>query len=157
MSTFPVNLDDIDKKILNYLQVDGKLTAKNLADKISLTQTPVYERIRKLERLGVIKNYVALIDPLSVNKELLVFMNLTLKEHGIGTRELLIKEVRMLPEVVELFHTSGVYDFVAKVRVADVQEYRDFLVEKLGRINNIKDIVSHMVLDEIIHSTKIPV
>ncbi len=157
MSTFPINLDKVDVEILNYLQEDGKLTAKNLADKIGLTQTPVYERIRKLERLGVIKKYVAIVAPESVGKDLVIFMNLTLREHGVGKREKFLQDVSDLQEVVELYHTSGLYDFMAKVRVEDVHEYRNFLVEKVGKIDNVKDIVSHMVLEELKHSTKIPI
>lgn len=150
-----VNLDDNDKLILNFLQEDGKLTAKHLADKIGLTQTPVYERIRKLERIGVIDKYVALVNPESVSRELIVFMNLTLKDHGVGQRERFLDKVSDLSEVVELYHTSGVNDFMAKVRVADVREYKDFLVEKMGKIDNVKDVVSHIVLDEIKRTTKI--
>ncbi|MFT5513846.1 MAG: Lrp/AsnC family leucine-responsive transcriptional regulator, partial [Bacteroidia bacterium] len=146
MSESVINLDDIDKLILNFLQDDGKLTAKLLAEKIGLTQTPVYERIRKLERLGVIRKYVALINPESVSKELVIFMNLTLKDHGIGLRDRFLEKVSALPEVTELYHTSGVYDFLAKVRVRDVHEYKDFLVEKMGKIDNVKDVVSHVVL-----------
>ncbi|MFT7592389.1 MAG: Lrp/AsnC family leucine-responsive transcriptional regulator [bacterium] len=155
MSESVINLDDIDKLILNFLQDDGKLTAKLLAEKIGLTQTPVYERIRKLERLGVIRKYVALINPESVSKELVIFMNLTLKDHGIGLRDRFLEKVSALPEVTELYHTSGVYDFLAKVRVRDVHEYKDFLVEKMGKIDNVKDVVSHVVLEEIKRSTKI--
>jgi Lrp/AsnC family transcriptional regulator, leucine-responsive regulatory protein len=157
MTQSTITLDEVDRLILNLLQDDGKLTAKHLADKIGLTQTPVYERIRKLERLGVIRKYVALVDPQKVYKELVVFMNLTLREHGEGKRERFLEKIAALPEVVEMYHTSGVYDFMAKVRVSDVHEYRDFLVEKMGKIDNVKDIVSHMVLEEIKRSTKIEV
>ncbi len=148
-------LDETDKKILNLLQSDGKLTAKNLADSIGLTQTPVYERIRKLERLGIIDKYVALVNPSLLNKDLVVFMNITIKEHVAGSREKLVAALTDINEVTELYHTSGRYDFMAKVRVADVKDYRDFLVEKVGKIDNIKDITSHMVLDDIKTSTKI--
>ena len=157
MGESPINLDAVDVKILNYLQDDGKLTAKHLADLIGLTQTPVYERIRKLERLGVIKKYVAIVSPERVGKDLVVFMNLTLREQSIGSRDKFLGELSALPEVIELYHTSGLFDFMAKVRVADVHEYRNFLVGKVGKIDNIKDVVSHMVLEEIKHSTKIPV
>lgn len=157
MSEFPINTDKVDRDILNYLQDDGKLTAKHLADKIGLTQTPVYERIRKLERLGVIKKYVALVSPEAVGKDLVVFMNLTLRDHSTEKREVFLNKIAALPEVVEFYHTSGLYDFMAKVRVGDVQGYRDFLVEKVGKLDNVKDVVSHMVLEEIKHSTKIPV
>lgn len=157
MQSYPVTLDKVDIEILNYLQEDGKLTAKHLADKIGLTQTPVYERIRKLERIGVIKKYVALVAPESVGKELVVFLNMTLREHGTDKRDKFLERLAQLPEVIELYHTSGLYDFMAKVRVGDVHEYRNFLVEKIGKLENVKDVVSHMVLEEIKHTTKIPV
>jgi len=155
MSSGSIQLDAIDRHILNLLQNDGKLTAKHIADKIGLTQTPVYERIRKLERNGVIRGYVALLDPKLVDKELVVFMNITLRQHGEGLRETFIKEMSQLPELVELYQTSGTYDFLAKVRIQDVLEFRNFLVEKVGRVGNIKDVDSHVVLEEIKQSTMI--
>mgnify|MGYP001479214297 CR=1 FL=1 len=155
MGSGSIQLDEIDKRILNLLQDDGKLTAKHIADKIGLTQTPVYERIRKLERNGVIRGYVALLDPEMVKKDLVVFVNLTLQQHGEGKRENFIQNITDLPEVIELYQTSGTYDFMAKVRVEDVLEFRNFLVEKIGKIPNVKDVVSHVVLEEVKHSTTI--
>ncbi|MFT5723276.1 MAG: Lrp/AsnC family leucine-responsive transcriptional regulator [Bacteroidia bacterium] len=148
-------VDELDLKILKLLQSDAKLTAKNLGDKIALSQTPVYERIKRLERNGVIKKYVALLEPEKLDKGLVVFMNITISEHRIGSREEVIEKIQKLDEVSELYHTSGQYDFVAKIRVAKVSDYRDFLVEKMSLIDNIKDIVSHIVLDEIKYSTSI--
>jgi Lrp/AsnC family transcriptional regulator, leucine-responsive regulatory protein len=148
-------VDEMDLKILKLLQSDAKLTAKNLGDKIALSQTPVYERIKKLERNGVIKKYVALLDPDKLNKSLVVFMNITILEHRIGSREDVINQITSLKEVTELFHTSGQFDFVAKVRVSKVSDYRDFLVEKMTSIENIKNIESHIVLEEIKYSTSL--
>lgn len=156
MSNLPSFLDDIDIQILEYLQRDGKLTAKNLADQINLTQTPVYERVKKLERNGVIRKYVALLDSDVLNKSLVVFMNITIREHGAEMRGSLVDFLQSLPEVVELYHTSGRYDFMAKVRVGDVKEYRDFLVNKMASSDNIKDIVSHIVLEDIKYTTELP-
>ena len=146
-------VDELDLKILKLLQSDAKLTAKNLWDKIALSQTPVYERIKKLEKNGVIKKYVALLEPEKLDRGLIVFMNITIGEHKIGGREELIETISQLDEVIELFHTSGQFDFVAKVRVSNVASYRDFLVQKMSMIDNIKNIVSHMVLEEIKYST----
>ncbi|MFT5513845.1 MAG: DNA-binding Lrp family transcriptional regulator [Bacteroidia bacterium] len=148
-------VDDLDLKILKLLQSDAKLTAKNLGDRIALSQTPVYERIKKLERNGVIKKYVALLEPKKLNKSLVVFMNITIREHAIGSRDLAIQQITSLDEVTEFFHTSGQFDFVAKVRVSKVSDYRDFLVEKMTIIDNIKKIESHIVLEEIKYSTSL--
>lgn len=146
-------VDELDLKILKLLQSDAKLTAKNLGDKIALSQTPVYERIKKLEKNGVIKKYVALLEPEKLDRGLIVFMNITIGEHKVGSRDELIETISNLDEVIELFHTSGQFDFVAKVRVSNVSAYRDFLVQKMSMIDNIKNIVSHMVLEEIKYST----
>ena len=123
--------------------------------KIALSQTPVYERIKKLERNGVIKKYVAILEPEKLDKSLVVFMNITILEHRVGSREEVIDQLSELHEINELFQTSGQYDFMAKVRVSKVSDYRDFLVEKMAAINNIKNIESHIVLEEIKYSTSL--
>ena len=148
-------VDELDLKILKLLQGDAKLTAKNLGDKIALSQTPVYERIKKLERNGVIKKYVAILEPEKLDKSLVVFMNITILEHRVGSREEVINQLSELEEITELFQTSGQYDFMAKVRVSKVSDYRDFLVERMASINNIKNIESHIVLEEIKYSTSL--
>ena len=86
-------VDELDLKILKLLQGDAKLTAKNLGDKIALSQTPVYERIKKLERNGVIKKYVAILEPEKLDKSLVVFMNITILEHRVGSREEVINQL----------------------------------------------------------------
>jgi len=148
-------MDQIDIKILEYLQTDAKITAKDLAARLSLSATPVYERIRKLEKQGIIKRYVAILDPEMLDKSLVVFLNLTIKEHNMDARSLLLKKLTDLNEITELYHTSGTYDFVAKVRFANVKEYKEFLVNKVASIENISDIESHIVLEEIKHSTQV--
>jgi len=148
-------MDGFDKKILDFLQKDAKLTAKELSNRLSLSQTPIYERIKKLEKLGVIKDYVAILDADTVNKGLMVFMNITIKEHGHKSRKKFIDEISKLKEVAELYHTSGSYDFLAKVRFANVKEYRDFLVNHIAIVENISDIDSQIVLEEIKASTYI--
>ncbi len=138
--------------VLFYAMVLEKIYLKV---KIALSQTPVYERIKKLERNGVIKKYVAILEPEKLDKSLVVFMNITILEHRVGSREEVIDQLSELHEITELFQTSGQYDFMAKVRVSKVSDYRDFLVEKMAAINNIKNIESHIVLDEIKYSTSL--
>ena len=148
-------LDEVDLKILNLLQNDAKLTAKTLSDRIALSQTPVYERIKKLEKSGVIKKYVALLEPELLGKNLVIFMNIATADHTEATRRELVEELNEYPEVSELYFTSGQFDFVAKVRVSSVADYRDFLVNKITNNPNIKSIVSQVVLEEMKYSTSI--
>ena len=144
-------MDEYDMKILDFLQIDAKLTAKELASKLSLSQTPIYERIKKLEKSGAIKGYVAILNANVVNKNLIVFMNITIKEHGNVKRNKFIKDISKLKDVSELYHTSGAYDFLAKVRFSNVREYRDFLVNHIAQQENISDIDNqHKNIEKII-------
>jgi Lrp/AsnC family leucine-responsive transcriptional regulator len=151
-----MKLDQTDIKILEFLQNDANLTAKELSAKLSLSSTPIYERIRKLEKAGIIQKYVALLDPVQLNKHVMVFINITIKEHHKDKRQAFLDKLLKLEQVLELYHTSGSHDFKAKVRFDNIREYRDFLVDKLAPIENIADIDSQIVLDEIKYTTEIP-
>jgi len=148
-------MDDFDKKILDFLQKNAKLTAKEMASKLSLSQTPIYERVKKLEKMGIIKNYVAILDGEVINKSFMVFMNITIKEHNYESRKKFIEDIVALKDVSELYHTSGTFDFLAKVRFTNIKEYRDFLVNQIATVDNISDIDSQIVLEEIKASTYI--
>ena len=148
-------MDATDKKILEILQVNAMITAKEMAQKLSLTTTPIYERIKKLQKSGIIKQYVALLDANLVGKSILVFMNITIKDHHSDKRNEFVKEIKRLDSVIEFYHTSGSFDFLAKVRFSDIKNFRDFLVNDVASIHNISDIESQIVLEEIKYSTKI--
>ena len=148
-------MDEYDKKILDFLQKNANLTAKELSNNLSLSQTPIYKRIRKLEKIGVIKDYVAIIDGEKVNKGFIVFMNITINDHSFNSRKKFIDKISSLKDVSELYHTSGQYDFLAKVRFSNVKKYRDFLVNNIATVENINDIDSQIVLEEIKASTLI--
>ena len=148
-------MDNFDKKILDFLQKNAKLTAKEMASKLSLSQTPIYERVKKLEKTGIIKSYVAILDGEAINKSFMVFMNITIKEHNYESRKKFIDDISALKDLSELYHTSGTFDFLAKVRFANIKEYRDFLVNQIATVDNISDIDSQIVLEEIKSSTYI--
>lgn len=137
------------------LQENSGRTAKEMAAELSLTTTPVYERIKKLEKAGFIKRYVALLNTDLLNKQIIVFMNITIKDHHKEARDEFVRSLEALDEVSEFYHTSGSFDFLAKVRFANIKVYRDFLVNKVAAIRNISDIDSQIVLEEIKYSTKI--
>ncbi len=148
-------MNPIDVKILDMLQTNSGRTAKEMATELSLTTTPVYERIKKLEKAGYIKQYVALLNTDLLNKNIIVFMNMTIKDHYKEARDEFVKSMESLDEVSEFYHTSGSFDFVAKVRFGNIKEYRDFLVNKVAAIRNINDIDSQIVLEEIKYTTKV--
>lgn len=151
------NLDATDLRILRLLQHQAKVTNKEVAAELGLTASPVYERIRKLERTGVIRRYVALIDREQLGLRLLVFCNVSIKEH---TRPYILqfeREIQTLPEVLECFHTAGGFDYLLKIVVPDMNAYQQFLVQKLAALENIGRVQSSFVMDEIKHDTQIPI
>lgn len=137
------------------LQTNSGRTAKEMATELSLTTTPVYERIKKLEKAGYIKQYVALLNTDLLDKNIIVFMNITIKDHHKEARDLFVKSMEALDEISEFYQTSGNFDFLAKVRFSTIKDYRHFLANKVSSIRNISGIDSQIVLEEIKHSTKV--
>jgi Lrp/AsnC family transcriptional regulator, leucine-responsive regulatory protein len=150
-------LDDTDRKILKLLQENALLTTKELAAQLNLSYTPVYERIRKLEREGVIKKYAALVNREKIGKNLVAFCNISLKEHSRANGEKFVKAVLSFEEVTECYNISGGYDFMLKVVVQDMPEYQRFLMEKLGILDSIGNTHSIFVMSEIKHETALNV
>ena len=105
-------MDRTDKKILNILQENALMTAKELAEKLSISSSPIYGRIRKLQDSGIIKQYVALLDADLLNKNIIVFMNITIKDHHSDKRNEFVAQMEKLEPVMEFYHTSGSFDFL---------------------------------------------
>ena len=150
-------MDSIDKKLLQLLQTDAKKTTKELALKLNLSVTAVYERIKKLEREGIIEKYVALINRLKVEKGFVVFCHLKLIQH---TREFVTtfeKEITQLKEVIECHHVSGDYDYILKIAVKDMEAYREFLVSKLTTLEHMGITHSTFMISEVKNTTLIEV
>jgi Lrp/AsnC family leucine-responsive transcriptional regulator len=148
-------MDSIDKKLLILLQKDSKKTTKELSLILNLSVTAVYERIKKLEREGFIKNYVALINRSKVGKSFIVFCHIKLIQH---TREFLTKfesQVVKLSEILECHHVSGDYDYILKIAVRDMEEYREFLVTKLTTLEHIGSTHSTFMISEVKNTTVI--
>jgi Lrp/AsnC family transcriptional regulator, leucine-responsive regulatory protein len=150
-------LDAIDKKLLGFLQQDCKQTNKELSNKLNLSVTAVYERIKKLEKEGIINNYVALVKKEKVNKAFVAFCHIKLIQHS---QEYVVKferEVTNIDEVLECYHISGDYDYLLKVLVKDMEAFREFMVNKLTNINHIGSTHSMFVISEVKHTTAINV
>lgn len=151
-----LDLDLIDCKLLEILQQNGKLTTKEIAQQVHLSPTPVYERIRRLEREGVIKKYVAIVEAEKVGKGLIVFCNVTLKEHTKEIGNQFVQDITSLKEVTECYNISGDYDFMLKVMVKDMKHYQDFVINDLGSVKNIGSAHSTFVMGVIKHTYAIP-
>ncbi|MEP0368352.1 MAG: Lrp/AsnC family transcriptional regulator [Cyclobacteriaceae bacterium] len=146
-------LDETDKKILNILQKDARITTKALADKLGLTTTPVFERIKRLEKNKVIDKYVALLDQRSIDRKLIVFISISIKNHTRSYLETFTKEMESIPEVMEVYHIAGNYDFLVKVMMKDMEAYQKFILTRLSVINNIDHVQSSFVLSKNKYST----
>lgn len=152
-----MELDKTDKKLLYFLQEDSKQTTKELANKLDLSVTAVYERIKKLEKQGIISKYVAIINKQKVEKNFIVLCHVKLIQHK---KEYVINfenEVMNLHEVTECFHVSGDYDYILKICVKDMDEYRNFMVTKLTTLQHIGSTHSSFMIAEVKNTTTIEV
>jgi Lrp/AsnC family leucine-responsive transcriptional regulator len=150
-----MTFDAIDKKLLHFLQTDSKQTNKELSNKLNLSVTAVYERIKKLENQGVISKYVALVKKEKVEKSFVAFCHIKLIQHTQDYVVKFEKEVANLVEVMECYHISGDYDYLLKVIVEDMEAFREFMVNKLTSINHIGSTHSMFVINEVKHTTAI--
>lgn len=142
-------LDEIDLQILKTLQRNAKLTTKELAEAVHLTPTPVFERQKRLEKHGYIKKYVAVLDPEKLGQGLQVYCKVKLKQINHEIADAFVRKIQRIPEVTECYNTSGSYDYLLKVRAHDMKQYQEFVLNKLGDIENISAIESTFVMSEI--------
>lgn len=150
-----MQLDVIDKKLINLLQNNSKQTTKQLSIALNLSVTAVYERIKKLEKEGVIEKYVAIIDKNKIEKSFLVFCHVKLIQHTKENVSTFEREILKLEEVSECFHVSGEYDYILKVYVKDMEQYRTFMVTKLTAIKYIGSTHSTFAIEKVKNTTAI--
>ena len=143
-------MDAIDKKLLELLQNDTKKTTAALSLILNLSVTAVYERIKKLEREGIIDKYVALLNRNKINKGFVVFCHLKLLQH---TKEFINQFEKEVVKLDEGFHVSGDYDYILKICVKDMEEYREFMVTKLTTLNHIGSTHSTFMIGEVKNTT----
>lgn len=152
-----MNLDTIDNKLLALLQENSKKTNKELSVKLGLSITAVYERIRKLERAGVISKYVALVKPEKVERSFTAFCQIKLVQHTKGNVTRFEAQVAQLSEVLEVFHVSGEYDYILKVLVKDMESYRNFMLNKLTALDHIGSTQSTFVISPVKNTTALSI
>jgi len=146
-------LDTIDKEILNRLQENGKLSARDLAAQVGLSTTPTYERLKKLEQSGVIDKVVALLRRDLIEKDIVAFCTVSLQNHALEVMESFEQSVRQIKEVQECYHITGNYDYLLKVVVSDMNAYQELLTKKLAVLQHIAKVHSNFVMTEVKYST----
>jgi Lrp/AsnC family leucine-responsive transcriptional regulator len=151
-----MDLDSIDHKLLHELQRDSKQTNKELAEKLNLSVTAVFERIRKLERNGVVKGYMARVDPRKLDLPLTVFCHIKLAGHSKEYLTKFERQVVGLEEVLECFHVSGAYDYLIRIAVRDMEHFRNFMVTKLTTLEHIGSTQSSFTIQVLKDSRIIP-
>lgn len=152
-----LRLDAIDKKILEILQEEGRITNNELARRVGLTTTPTLERVRRLEREGIIEGYQARINKKAVDKGLTVFVTVTLSIHQLKLLEEFTSAVQAIPEILACYNTTGEGDFLLKIVVKDTQDYEHLLRTKLATLPDVQRVHTSIVLSTIKEQSNIPI
>ena len=149
-------LDKTDLEILRILQENSRLTTKEVASRVHLSTTPVFERIKRLEETGFIKKYVALLDADKLNRGFTVYCCVKLLKltHDIASNFTTV--IKDIPEVVECYNISGEYDYLLKVCAPDMKYYREFILNVLGTIDGLGSLTSMFVMAEVKHDFAVP-
>ncbi|WP_436514456.1 Lrp/AsnC family transcriptional regulator [Ekhidna sp. To15] len=150
------DMDATDRKLILLLQENGKLTMKELSSKLGLSITPIYERLRRLERNGLITGYHAAVNPKKAGFGFEVFSSVTLESHKSDFLREFEIEITKFPEVLECYHLAGSFDFLLKVLVKDMDDYATFVNKKLAKLNNVRLVQSMMVLKKIKQTAVLP-
>ena len=149
------SLDKLDYKILNILQEDNTIAIKDLAERIGLSFTPTYERVKSLKNNGIIKKYVAIVDREKVGYELVAYCNVTIKNKSVEILRDFEEKLNKCPEIVEVVSVSGVYDYMIKIVTKNIKEYNDFVEKTFTNYPHIGDYHSSIVLCTVKEETKI--
>ncbi len=149
-------LDKIDRHILRLLQRDGRMAMKELSEQVGLSITPCIERVKRMERDGVITGYYARVSPAAVGVNLLVFVEITLNQKSAKTFEQFRHEVLRIPEVMECHLVSGDFDYLIKARIREMAEYRTLLGDMLLQLPGAAQSKSYVVMEEIKETLELP-
>lgn len=150
-------LDKIDRKILKLLQDDGRISNVKLAEIIHLSPTPCLERVKRLEKEGYIKNYVAILDPKMLDAALVSFIEVSLDRTTTKALDKFREVVLDIDEVQECHMVAGGFDYLIKVRTRNMEHYRRFLGEQLSTIEEISSTHTYVVMEEIKASSAIKI
>ncbi len=149
-------LDEIDKTILEILQAEGRLSNIELARRINLSAPATHARLRRLEGLGIIRSYAALLDREKAGYDMLCFVHISLQVHQPEQVQSVRAAIRGMPEVLECHHVTGEYDYLLKVVIRNRKDLERFVLERLTPIPGVARIQTSLVLSEVKNSTVVP-
>ena len=149
-------LDRTDRRILEQLQSDGRLSNQELAERVALSPSPCLRRVRALERAGVIRNYAAIVDPLQVGLGLLAYVTVKLEKRGKMPVDQFTRAAQSWAEVVACYAMTGDMDYLMRVQVEDLAHYSRFIMDKLLKQPGVIDIRTNFVLDRVKETTALP-
>ena len=149
--------DRATKQILEALQADSRQSTQQLADKVGLSATPVWRRVKELEESGVIRRHVALVDREKLGLSICVLANVSLVRHSEGAVEQFERLVTASREIIECHATTGEADYVIKIVVADMKAYDQFLQQQIFKVPGVASVRSNVVLREVKYETALPV
>jgi len=150
-------MDEMDKKILRFLQQDGRITNQDLARQCNLSPSACFDRTRKLKDKGYIANYVALLDPFLNQRPLLIFIEVILERTTGDIFRQFAEAALSKPDILECHMVAGGFDYLIKVRMKDMAAYRKFLTEELVDMPGVRETRTYAVMDEVKSTTALPV
>jgi Lrp/AsnC family leucine-responsive transcriptional regulator len=156
MDAFLADLDRIDRKILQVLQADGRLSNLKLAEAVALSPTAVLARVQRLTREGYIVGYEARLDPVKLGLGMLVFVEVLLDRTTPNVFDAFKAAVQVQPQVLECHMVAGGFDYLLKTRMADMQAYRDFAGTVLWQLPGVRETRTYAVMEEVKNSTQLP-
>lgn len=143
------NLDHTDQQILMLLQHNSKMNIKEIALKVGLTSTPTYDRIKRLEKSGIITHYKAELNREKVGLDLVVFCQVTLQVHSKKLITQFENAVEKIPEVIGCFHIAGNFDYLLKIVTPNIKSYQFFLKNKLSVLESVSNVQSNFVMSTV--------
>lgn len=146
-----ITIDDVDIKIMRQLQLNARLSIKEIAACVNLSTTPVYERIKRLQREGVISRYIAVLNAEKLNRGFVVFCSVKMGKLNRDIANNFAKKIAAIPEVTECYNISGQYDYLLKIHAPNMKYYQEFVLNVLGTIEHLGSLESTFVMDEIKH------
>ncbi|MDF0605825.1 Lrp/AsnC ligand binding domain-containing protein [Neisseriaceae bacterium TC5R-5] len=152
----PKTLDKIDLKILHQLQKNGRMAMTELAERVQLSTTPCTERVRRMERDGVIQGYHARLNPHAIGAALLVFVEIKLEAKSGNIFDAFRREIMSIPEILECHLVSGDFDYLIKARIPDISLYRKLLGDILLQLPSAKESKSYVVMEEVKETLILP-
>ena len=149
-------LDKTDLQLLKILQENGRISIKELAQRVHLSPTPVFDRVRRLESSGVIERYTAVLNAAKLGQGFIVFCSVRLRRMGKDIARDFVERVKDIPEVAECYNISGEFDYLLKIYAPDMQYYNEFCINVLGTIESLGSIQSSFVMNPVKTSVGLP-